>query len=63
MPDDLVEQCGYQSVDDKTKRAILGETQARICGLDIEMLRSQSANDEFEQIRKQGLRAPWSYGK
>lgn len=61
MPEDLMSQYGYRQLTPEIKRAMLGLTQARICGLDIGRMRQQSAGDEFAHIRAEGLRAPWSY--
>lgn len=62
MPEDLMSQYGYPQLTADIKRSMLGLTQARICGLDIERMKREAAGDEFERIRSEGLREPWSYG-
>lgn len=60
MPAEFVEGYGYPPLDDSVKRALLGENHARILGLDIEALRSQTAGDEFD--RGAELAPPWTSG-
>jgi len=61
MPEDLIESYNFMPFTAEMKRKILGENQARICGIDLEALRRQFANDEFS--RRKSLAAPWSEGR
>jgi predicted TIM-barrel fold metal-dependent hydrolase len=47
MPRDLIENYGYPELTPEIKRAILGENQARLLGLDIESMKAEMKGDEF----------------
>ncbi|MDA5195042.1 amidohydrolase family protein [Govanella unica] len=60
MPEDLMENYNIPPLTKEMKRQILGENQARICGLDLAAMQKQFAGDEFD--RKTALATPWSGG-
>ncbi|MEN2738351.1 amidohydrolase family protein [Microbacterium sp. X-17] len=59
MPADMVAG-GYPEVTDEIKRKIVGQNMLGIHGIDLEERRALIGDDDVEQERRQGLRAPWS---
>jgi predicted TIM-barrel fold metal-dependent hydrolase len=60
MPEDLIEGKGYPVVTDEIKRLILGGNIARVHDVDVAAARDAIAGDEFEVLKRDGLREPWS---
>ena len=58
---ELQEGYAYPPLTDEIKRLMLGETQARIAGLDITEMKAAMKGDEFD--RQKSLGVPWSSGK
>jgi predicted TIM-barrel fold metal-dependent hydrolase len=60
MPQDLVEERGYQRLTDEDRHNILGANLLRLHGLDEAELRAQTEGDEYTTARAAGVAAPWS---
>ena len=57
----MQEGYAYPALTPEMKRMMLGGTQARIMGLDIDEMKSVAANDEF--ANRNSLAEPWSSGR
>jgi uncharacterized protein len=60
MPKDLMEGKGYPAITPEVRRKIMGLNAARMHGIDPVKQLAKIKDDEFEQAKKGGLRAPWS---
>jgi len=60
MPQDLIDERGYPELTEETKRKILGENSARLHDLDADQVLAKLKGDEFDMLKSQGLRPPWS---
>jgi hypothetical protein len=60
MPEQLREERGFPEVTPEMKALILGGNIARTHGLDVPARLVAIAGDEFEKLKVDGLRPPWS---
>lgn len=60
MPDDLVRDRGYAPVTAADRALMIGGNIARAHGIDLTQVPGTIAGDEFEVIKRDGLKAPWS---
>lgn len=60
MPEELVEDYGYEPITDQIKRKILGENYAAMHGLKIDEIRAGISNDRWAQARSAGKLEPWA---
>lgn len=61
MPEDLMENYAFPPLTREMKRQILGENQARICGLDLEAMLAEAKGDEFDLGARDNQ--PWTEGR
>jgi hypothetical protein len=60
MPADLMDDRGYPQVTAEMKALILGGNIARAHGIDVPSRLSAIEDDEFQKLKADGLRPPWS---
>jgi predicted TIM-barrel fold metal-dependent hydrolase len=60
MPADLMEERGYPALTDEMKALILGGNIARAHGIDMPARLAAIEGDEFQKLKADGLRPPWS---
>jgi predicted TIM-barrel fold metal-dependent hydrolase len=60
MPPELIEQRGYPEVTREMKAQILGGNIARAHGIDVDARLAAISGDEFQKLKADGLRPPWS---
>jgi predicted TIM-barrel fold metal-dependent hydrolase len=60
MPKEMIEGDGYPPLTDAVKADILGLNYARLHGIDVERVKTATADDDLAQKRRRGLAEPWS---
>jgi predicted TIM-barrel fold metal-dependent hydrolase len=64
MPEDLLEKYGMEPVSREDRALILGKNWARVAGVDIEQVKREIADAQFERAKREnGLAAPFSTWK